>query len=155
MKTLITTSILLLLSNLAGFSQQPAANAIPEVLKPQFEVLNKGLYFKTDKRFPKAPADSGWLFHGAPSVGTIEVGFQGTDVVYMIFRRGVGGEAWTPKAIYDLHLFYFKDFLKEEVTYTPFGRPIFPRYNHALAPQINAAILTRKDFNVKSILGGL
>lgn len=46
---------------------------------------------------------------------------------------------------------YHKDLLKE--TYDP-QRDAFSGYDHALASQMNAAVITRKDFNARSLLSG-
>ena len=152
MKTPIAAATLLFLSNIAGMSQKPVPAPIPENLKPQFAIINNAYPNADAKKFPKAPADSVWVFRSfSASAGTVEVAFQGADVVYMIFRRGTGGTGWKPAEIKALHLTYYKDFLKE--TYDP-QRDLFSRYNHAVASQINGAIITRKDFDAKSLLTG-
>lgn len=87
MKTPIAIITLLILSSIAGVTQQPGASPFPETLKTQFAILNNA-YPKVDaKKFPKAPADSVWLFRSLTSAsGTVEVAFKGADVVYMVFR---------------------------------------------------------------------
>jgi hypothetical protein len=152
MKQPVYSMVVLMVSSVVGLAQQPSVPSTPEVLKPQFALLKDG-YPKVDtKKFPKAPADSVWLFRSLSSAsGTVEVAFQDADVVYMIFRRGTGGIGWKPADIKALHLAYYKELLKE--TYDP-GRDVFSRYNHAVASQINAATITRKDFDAKTLLSG-
>lgn len=100
------------------------------------------------KRFVRAPADSAWQFRAdSSSVGNVEVGFQGDQVVYMIFRRGVGGVSWKRDEISALHDLYCRSLLHE--------RYRGENYVSALAPPINAAIITRKDFDAKSLMSGL
>jgi hypothetical protein len=89
-----------------------------------------------------------WLFRGnTGAVGSAEVAFQGDQVVYMIFRRGVGGVSWKQHEIDALHDLYCESLLREPHC----GK----WYTAVLAPQINAAIITRKDFDAKSLLSGM
>ena len=152
MKTLIIITLLLIFDGAAGLAQEPKANGVPDDLKPPFAILN-GAYPKVDaKKLPKAPTDSVWLFRSLSTAsGTVEVGFQGADVVYMVFRRGSGGSAWTPQEIKSLHVAYYKTLLKEKRVDDVGG----DRYNHSVAPRINAALITRKDFDVRSLFSGL
>jgi hypothetical protein len=125
-------------------AQQPSS-PIPENLKPKIAQLTVG-YPRVDaqKFLRRPPADTVWLFRSnVVSAGSVEVGFQGDDVVYMLFRRGTGGKGWTLQEIHDLHLTYYKE------------RDFFTRYNHSLAPQINAAVITRKDYDAKNLNTGM
>src|SRR6478736_2643781 len=94
-------------------AQAPAATAapaIPEGLKPAFALLQTNYPKVEAKRAAKAPADTVWMFRSTRmGEGTIEVGFQGNEVVYMIFRRGTGGAGWKLPEIHALHLSYYKD----------------------------------------------
>ena len=150
-RTLISTiaAVLFATANPA-FAQAPgtAAPAIPDGLKPSFALLQTNYPKVEAKRAPKAPADTVWMFRSVRmGEGTIEVGFQGNEVVYMIFRRGTGGAGWKLPEIHALHVTYHKELLKEE--YYPSST--FTRYNHSLAPQINAAVITRKDFDARAL----
>ena len=134
-----------------AFAQAPATAApvIPENLKPSFALLQTNYPKVEAKRAPKAPADTVWMFRSARmGEGTIEVGFQGTEVVYMIFRRGTGGAGWKLPEVHALHLGYYKELLKEEYDRV---RDKFSKYDHSLAPQINAAVITRKDFDARAL----
>src|SRR4029077_19474390 len=69
----------------------------------------------TAKRYVRPPADSAWLLYAdSTEVGTLEVAFQGDEVVYMIFRRGVGGVSWKEWEINKLHDVYTETLLHEE-----------------------------------------
>src|SRR5438045_563312 len=121
---------------------------VPPGLEKPFAVLKRTYPHVDARRAPLAPADSVWLFRGnTGAVGSAEVAFQGDQVVYMIFRRGVGGVSWKQHEIDALHDLYCESLLRE------------PRcgkwYSAFLAPQINAAIITRKDFDPKSLLSGM
>jgi hypothetical protein len=131
-------------AQLGGGAAAPAT-AAPAQLEPAFAIL-KRTYPKVDaKKNPKAPADSVWLFRSATAaVGTAEVAFQGTEVVYMIFRRGTGGASFKRPEIAQLHELYSKDLLKE-----PYVGKL---YNNGILTQINAAAITRKDFDAKALL---
>jgi hypothetical protein len=123
-----------------------AVAQVPPVLQKQFSILMRTYPHVNAKRFVRSPADSAWLFFAdSGAVGTVEVAFQGDEVVYMVFRRGVGGVSWKKHEIDGLHDVYCKTLLRE------------PRcgelYTSALASQINAAIITRKDFDAKSLSG--
>lgn len=133
--------------------QQPAQSAIPEKLKPAFDVLQQFYPKNEAKRAPKAPAKQVWLFRSAQlGAGTVEVGFDDKEIVYMVFRRGTGGAGWKKEEIKSVHMGYHKDLLHE--TYDR-NTDTFSRYNHAVAPQINGAVITRKDFDVKSLMSGI
>ena len=151
-RTLISTvaAVLLAAANPAfGQASATATPAIPEGLKPSFALLQTNYPKVEAKRAPKAPADTVWMFRSARmGEGTIEVAFQGNEVVYMIFRRGTGGAGWKLPEIHALHLGYYKDLLKEEYDQ---ASNKFSRYNHSLAPQINAAVITRKDFDARAL----
>lgn len=151
MKTTLAL-LAILLSPFDSQAQQPAPNPVPESLKPQFALI-QNTYPKVEaKRFPKAPADSVWLFRSATAAsGTVEVGFQGSEVVYMVFRRGTGGTGWKPAEIKATHMIYHRELLKE--TYDRYT-DTFSKYNHSVAPQINAAVITRKDFEAKALMSG-
>ena len=147
MKRPIATATLLILSSFASLSQKPVPAPIPELLKPQFAVLNNAYPNVDAKKFPKAPADSIWLFRSfSVASGTVEVAFQGAEVVYMVFRRGTGGSAWKIQEVQALHRTYSKTLLNEVSV---------GRYNHSLATQINAAIISRRDFDAKSLASGM
>jgi hypothetical protein len=147
MKTCIATATLFIFSSMAGLAEPPAAS--PEILKPQFAILNTTYPNVDAKKFPKAPADSVWLFRSSTSAaGTLEVAFQGDVVVYMIFRRGTGGSGWKPAEAEALHRLYSKTLLKEP------PRGFGTKYNHAVLTQINAATITRKDFDAKALVSG-
>lgn len=128
-------------------------SGLPDSLEAQAAVLS-ATYPKIDgKRFPKAPADSAWVFRSANSaVGTVEVGFEGSDVVYMIFRRGNGGTNWKLNEIRLVHITYHEELLKE--TYSRFPET-FSRYDHSIAAKIGAALITRKGFDQGLLLGGM
>jgi|GEM_PF-4583507 len=120
----------------------------PSALEKSFAILKQTYPHINAKRFVRAPADSAWLlFADSTVVGTLEVAFQGDEVVYMIFRRGVGGVSWKQHEIDALHDVYCKNLLHEQHC----GQ----LYTSTLAPQINAAIITRKDFDAKSLLSGM
>jgi hypothetical protein len=120
----------------------------PAALQKQFAILTRTYPHISAKRFVRAPADSAWLlFADSTAVGTLEVAFQGDEVVYMIFRRGVGGVSWKQREINALHDTYCKSLLHEQHC----GQ----LYTSALASQINAAIITRNDFDAKSLLSGM
>ena len=148
MKTTIVTLTLLIISCFTGFTQQPVADTIPEILKPQFAILSKS-YPKFEKKHPTAPADSLWVFRSPwGSTNSVEVAFQGAEVVYMIFRKGMNGSRWNRKEIFDLHFFLYKDLLKED--FDP--RTGFSRYNSSVATQNDAAVISRKDIDAKPLL---
>ena len=86
------------------------------------------------------------------SEGNLEVGFQGKEVVYMIIRRGAGGGGWKPAEIKAVHMKYHRDLLQEEYDSRT---DTFSRYNHTVTPQINGAVISRKDFDTKAILSSL
>ena len=65
----------------------------------------------------------------------------------MLFRRGVGGVSWKKHEIDVLHDIYCKPLLKE--------RDCGDWYNSGLLPEINAAVITRHDFDPKALLSGL
>jgi hypothetical protein len=120
----------------------------PPTLQQPFAILTRTYPHVEAKRFVRAPADSAWQFRAdSSSVGSVEIGFQGDQVVYMVFRRGVGGVSWKREEINALHDLYWKDLLHEKYC----GE----RYVSALAPPINAATITRKDFDAKSLMSGL
>lgn len=125
-----------------------AGAQVPPALQKQFSILMRTYPHVNAKRFVRSPGDSAWLFFAdSGAVGTVEVALQGDEVVYMVFRRGVGGVSWKQKEIDGLHDVYCRTLLRE------------PRcgdlYRSALAPEINAAIITRKDFDAKSLLSGM
>lgn len=133
--------------------QKPSLSAIPENLKPAFDILQHSYPKNEAKRAPKAPAKQVWLFRSAQlGEGTVEVGFDDKEIVYMVFRRGTGGAGWKKEEIKSVHMGYHKDLLHE--TYDP-NTDTFSRYNHAVTPQINGAVITRKDFDMKSLMSGI
>ena len=146
------TAALLVALSASTFAQGRAAGP-PDDLEGQLAVL-RTTYPKTDgSRRPKAPADSAWVFRSPlSSIGTVEVGFEGSEVVYMIFRRGLGGRSWGNQEIHALHVNYHQELLKE--TYNPITQ-YFSRYNHSVASRISAAVITRKDFDPSVLLGGI
>ena len=120
------------------------APAIPEGLKPSFALLQTNYPKVEAKRAPKAPADTVWMFRSTRmGEGTIEVGFQGNEVVYMVFRRGTGGAGWKMPEMEALHRGYTKELLKEKY--------FRERYKHSVLPQINAGVITREDFDPRSL----
>ncbi len=131
--------------------QPPAPTVVPENLQPQFALIHTS-YAKVDAaKRPKAPADSVWLFRSTDNAtGTVEVGFQGAEVVYMIFRRGAGGASIKPEEIFRIHLGFHQKLLQE--TFSPLTG--FSRYKHAVTAQINAAVIARKDFEIKLLMTG-
>jgi hypothetical protein len=152
MKTHLAALMFFAVPAISCFAQQPSKTLeIPEKLKPQFAIIQRTYPKVEAKRAPKAPADTVWQFRAdAAANGTVEVGFQGDDVVYMIFRRGAGGAGWKQPEIRALHEAYYKDLLKEKYVNYDGG----DRYRHSLAAPINAALITRKDFDEKSLLKG-
>jgi hypothetical protein len=119
----------------------------PPAAKP-LAVLARTYPHVTAKRYVRPPADSAWLLYAdSTEIGTLEVAFQGDEVVYMIFRRGVGGVGWKQWEINKLHDVYAKNLLHEE-------RP-GQKYDSSLLPQINAAVITRKDFDAKALISGM
>jgi hypothetical protein len=125
-----------------------AAAQAPAYLEKPFAIIMRTYPHVDARRAPLPPADSVWLFRGnTGSVGSAEVAFQGDQVVYMVFRRGVGGVSWKQHEIDALHDIYCEDLLHE----SPCGK----RYNSFLAAQINAAIIARKDFDAKALLSGM
>jgi hypothetical protein len=134
-------------------SAQSASGGLPDSLEAPLAIV-RSTYPKLDgRRFPKAPADSVWIFRApSSSVGTVEVGFEGAEVVYMIFRRGLNGKSWTLREIKALHIAYHRELLKE--TYDPFN-DYFSRYDHSVASKISAGLITRKDFDPAVLLVGM
>ena len=119
----------------------------PPAAKP-LALLARTYPHVTAKRYVRAPADSAWLLYAdSTEVGTLEVAFQGDEVVYMIFRRGVGGVSWKQWEINKLHDVYTENLLHEEHP----GQ----KYDSSLLPQINAAVITRKDFDPKALISGM
>lgn len=124
------------------------ASPFPNDLKATFGVLN-GIYPKLDgKKRTRSPADSAWLLRSNNGgIGTLEVGFQGADIVYMIFRRGVGGTPWNRDEIEGMHRLYSNALLKEDW--------VGKLFSHAVGVPNSAAYIYRKDFDVSSLMGGL
>jgi len=121
---------------------------VPDYLEKPFAVIMRTYPHVDARRAPLPPADSVWLFRGLTGgVGTAEVAFQRDQVVYMIFRRGVGGVSWKQHEINELHDVYCESLLHE-----PHCGQL---YRSFLAPQINAAIIARKDFDAKALLSGM
>lgn len=124
------------------------AGQVPDYLEKPFAIIMRTYPHVDARRAPLPPADSVWLFRGnTGGVGSAEVAFQHDHVVYMIFRRGVGGVSWKQREIDALHDIYCDSLLHEPDC----GR----LYSSFLAPQINAAIITRKDFDAKALLSGM
>jgi hypothetical protein len=125
-----------------------AVAEIPAAFQKQFAILMRTYPHVNAKRFVRSPADSAWIFFAdSTEAGSVEVAFQGDEVVYMVFRRGVGGVSWKQHEINGLHDVYCKTLLREP--------SCGDLYTSALAPQINAAMITRKDFDAKSLLSGM
>jgi len=161
-----------------GYAQEAARTAskepaVPPQLEQAFSILKRS-YPKVDaKKLPKAPADSVWLFRAQlGATGTVEVGFQNSDVVYMVFRRGVGAAGWTASEVKGLHHGYSTDLLKERYPgefYTRF--PITDERSHDLArlrygdgrignkggasTPNNSAIIARKGFDLSVLKSSL
>ncbi len=155
MKSAALAAAICLLGILPATGQDTATVEVPDNLKPEFEVLNSAYPKVQGKRAPIAPADSAWMLSSNNlATGTVEVGFEKGSIVYMIFRRGVGGEKWTLGEIKAIHLRYHKKLLKED--YNP-KKDFFTHYAHTLAGQINAALITKKNAKVdlKEIRSGL
>ena len=143
------TSAILLLTSVTCFAQQPAtldpANTVPKEIEPAVAIIST-VYSKIDTKKPvvKTPADKAWVFRapGSP-LGSLEVGFQGSEVVYMVFRQGVGGTKWTEPQLRVMASHY--EALK-----------LISRNNYiaSLAPSINGAIIYRKGFNQAVLLTG-
>jgi hypothetical protein len=127
-------------------SAAPESSGIPPHLEKPFAVLMRS-YPKVDaKKFPLSPADSVWIFRASVGgSGTVEVGFQQADVVYMLFRRGVGGRSWTGEEISQLKASY-PELLQDK------GQGFL--YRPTVLGQINAAAITRSDFDQKRLLSG-
>ena len=147
MKSIISA---LLLTTLTALAQQPgrvvAGGNVPKELAPAFVILTK-LYPKVDQKIPKpiAPANTAWTLRATVSSnGTVEIGFQGADVVYMVFRRGVGGASWKTQEISALYAEYFREKLLNPTS----------RYTPSIISQINAASITREDFDKALLLSG-
>lgn len=131
-----------------GELAQPNLTTAPSRLTEAFAILNRAYPSSNPRWFVRPPADVAWIFSAFNgSVGTVEVGFQQGEVVYMIFRRGVGGLGWKRPDIDALHNLYCKDLLRE--------RKCGETYISMVAPQISAAIIVRKDFDTKALLSGL
>jgi hypothetical protein len=161
------------LNALESAATATAGPSIPANLEEAFSIL-KRRYPKVDaKKYPKAPADSVWLFRApAGTAGTVEVAFQNSDIVYMVFRRGVGAAGWTAGEVTALHRTYSKGLLKETHLGEHYVR--FPttdgrthdlnrlRYGDgrigdkggANTPN-NSAIIARKDFNISALKSSL
>src|SRR4030095_1957173 len=104
----------------------------PPAAKP-LAVLARTYPHVTAKRYVRPPADSALvLYADSTEIGTLEVAFQGDEVVYMIFRRGIGGVSWKQWEINKLHDVYAKNLLHEE-------RP-GQKYDSSLLPPINAGV---------------
>jgi hypothetical protein len=152
MNTLCPILFSFLIAVVPSFAQQPAKKLeIPENLKAQFAIIQRNYPKVEMKRAPKPPADSVWQFRAEnAATGTLDVGFQGEEVIYMIFRRGAGGAGWKHQEIRTLHEAYYPDLLKEKYVNYNGG----DRYLHVVAPEINAGIITRKGFDTKTLLKG-
>jgi hypothetical protein len=123
------------------------AESSPAVAKP-LAILARTYPHVTAKRYVRPPADSAWLLYAdSTEVGTLEVALQGDEIVYMIFRRGVGGVSWKQWEINKLHDVYAQNLLREEHP----GQ----KYDSSLLPQINAAVITRRDFDAKALISGM
>jgi hypothetical protein len=151
----------------------PSGTSIPAHLEEAFSILKRS-YPKVDaKKFPKSPADTVWLFRAqAGSTGTVEVAFQNSDVVYMVFRRGVGAAGWTAEDVTALHRVFTKELLKEDhmgqhYTHFPntdtrthnlnrlrFGDGRIGDKGGANSPN-NSAIIARKDFDISVLKSSL
>jgi TonB family protein len=117
----------------------------PNRLAQEFAILTRTYHDRNPKWFVRPPADSAWIFSAFnSSVGTVEVGFQGDNIVYMVFRRGVGGLGWKQRDIDSIHDFYCRELLQE--------RECGDTYRSFVVPQINAAVIVRRDFDVKNLL---
>lgn len=172
MRIPLSLASLLLLSVISGIAQQAKSPAIPESLKPAFEILS-ATYSKIDaKKTPKAPADSSWLLRSSTTgVGTVEVGFQGSEVVYMVFRRGPGGKDWTADDITAIQRSYTTTLLNERYLGEFYTRTPDPkartydlnrlRYGDGriggknVSTPNNAAFIARKDFDITAFTTGL
>ena len=147
MKTLVALTLLLFTGAFAS-AQKPNVE-LPEALKAPAALITNTYPKVEAKKSPKAPADSVWIFRGTTTaVGTVEVGFQGAEVVYMIFRRGAGGTGWKLDEIARVHDSYHRQLLKE--AYSPVF-PHFTKYNHSVSSAIGAGVITRKDFDAKAL----
>jgi hypothetical protein len=92
---------------------------VPPALQKPFAILIRTYPHVEAKRFVRAPADSAWHFRAdSSSIGSVEVGFQGDQVVYMVFRRGVGGVSWKRHEIDALHDLYCKESYTSEIVAT-------------------------------------
>ena len=121
---------------------------IPPNVATPLAILTRTYPHVQAKRFVRAPADSAWeLFADSTEIGRLEVAFQGDEVVYMIFRRGVGGVSWKQPEINRLHDVYAEQLLHEHHP----GQ----KYDSSLLPQINAAVIVRKDFDPKALISGM
>jgi hypothetical protein len=145
MKIRLALALLLFTCAIAGAQIQNAV--LPDNLKAAGAILTP-LYPKIElKKSPKAPADAVYLFRAATAAaGTVEVGFEKDEVVYMVFRRGTGGVGWKLEQIAQVHDVYHKNLLKE--AYNPVY-PSFTKYNHSIASAISGAVITRKNFDPK------
>jgi hypothetical protein len=147
MKLRTAAATVLLATVTAAFAQQPGgppADPAQAKLREAFAILSRN-YPKTEgRRIPKAPADAVWTFRGAD--GTAEVGFQAGEIVYMIFRRGLGGGAWKHEEIAALYRRFYTELLKE--------KELDERYTPTVAKQINAGLIVRKDFDSRVLLTG-
>jgi hypothetical protein len=177
MKLIYTTCFAALILS-RGYALELAATAsdgtsIPAQLEGAFSILKRS-YPKVDARkVPKAPANTVWLFRStAGSTGTVEVAFQDSAVVYMVFRRGVGAAGWTSSEVTALHRAYSKELLNEKYvgeTYTRF--PTTDTRTHDLnrlrygdgrignkggaSTPNNTAIIARKDFDISVLKASL
>lgn len=126
------------------FNAQHDAPAPPNRLAETFAIIMRTYPNANPRWFVHPPADKAWIFSAFnPSVGTVEVGFQGDQILYMIFRRGVGGFGWKPQEIAALHNGCCKELLKEH--------ECGDAYTSRVVPQINAAIITRRDFDANKL----
>jgi hypothetical protein len=162
----------------SALAQQPAAKApgeisVPAELEGAFSILKRS-YPKVDaKKHPQSPADSVWLFRAAAgSAGTVEVGFQNSEVVYMIFRRGIGAAGWMAREVEALHRRYSQELFKEgrfgeNYAHFPtvdgsthnlmrlrYGDGRIGNKGGASTPN-NSAIIARKDFDISVLKAGL
>jgi hypothetical protein len=133
-----------------GTAQQKSAGSeAPENLKASFQTI-QGRFPKLDsKKSPKAPADSAWVFRGAGSE-SVEVGFQGKEILYMILRSGIGSAAWTPQSTRAFYEFYAHSLLHEPKDHS---KP--RRYKAECMKATGRGVIVRKDLDAKVIGAGL
>ncbi len=118
---------------------------VPENLKPAVAIIAESFPTYEAKKFPKAPADTGYIFRN--DLGTVDAGFQDGKVVYLIFKVGVGQPGMNAAKARTLHETYHKRLLHESWP----GQ----KYRSAMVAAINAVVIVRNDVDPNALTHGM